>query len=94
MNGNRTFLCPNCGVLRRAVSPNFKEGTEVKSWPKHCGKAMLLLGYIASQAATQITLNQRIRWAKPGARVKVHRGKKRWKPILNERNLKDAYPLV
>jgi hypothetical protein len=54
---------------------------------------MLLLGYRASQAATSISETERVSWAALGCRIAEHRGKKRWRPILSQRELKNAYPL-
>lgn len=91
---NRTFVCSRCGQLRRAVAPDFEMGVESELWPKHCGEPMFLLGYRAAQAATQITPKQRVEWVRLGARVKEHHGQKKWKPILKEEHLKDAFPGV
>jgi hypothetical protein len=90
---NRTFLCGACGGLRRAASPDFKRAQADPAWPKHCGAAMLLLGYRASQAATTISETERVSWVTLGCRITERRGKKRWRPILSKRELKDAYPL-
>jgi len=90
---NRTFACEVCGEIRRAISPDYDEGIESKNWPKHCDNPMFLLGYRASQAATQIDKEERIKWLKLGGRVIKHPGKKKWRPVLKEEHLKDAYPL-
>jgi hypothetical protein len=89
---NRTFVCPRCGFLRRAVAPDFKVGIDSKLWPRHCDEPMFLLGYRAAQAATQITAAQRIKWLKLGARVMEHNGRRRWRAILKAEQLKGAYP--
>jgi hypothetical protein len=63
-------------------------------WLKHCDKPMFLLGKRASQAATQIEASARLAWIELGCRVSEHASGKRWRPILKEANLKDAFPLV
>jgi hypothetical protein len=60
----------------------------------HCGEPMFLLGRRAAQAATQISESQRVDWLKLGARVAEEKGKKRWRPILNDARMCKAYPLV
>jgi hypothetical protein len=60
----------------------------------HCSKPMFLLGRRASQAATQIGNSERLAWISLNCRVSEHGGGKRWRPILREANLKNAYPLV
>jgi|SoiMethySBSTD1v2_1073268.scaffolds.fasta_scaffold471513_4 hypothetical protein len=90
---NRTFLCSTCGHIQRAASPDFKRMQADPAWPKHCEAVMLLLGYRASQAATSISETERVSWAALGCRIAEHRGKKRWRPILSQRELKNAYPL-
>jgi len=89
---NRTFLCVACGHLRRAAAPDFDRGEADPGWPKHCGAAMVLLGYRASQAATTISEIERVSWAALGCRFTEHKGRKRWRPILSRRELKNAYP--
>ena len=89
---NRTFLCSRCGELRRAASPDFERGEKDPAWPKHCAAAMLLLGYRAAQAATTISESERVSWAELGCHFTEHKGRKRWRPILTRRELKDAHP--
>jgi hypothetical protein len=91
---NRSFACTCCGELKRSPAPNFEQGIESDSWPKHCNEPMFLLGYRASQAATQIDKNKRVIWLKLGGKVIQHSGKKKWRPILKQEHLKDAYPLT
>jgi hypothetical protein len=54
---------------------------------------MLILGYRQSQAATQLTAEERVRWVALGGPVAKRQGRKRWRPILSEAGLKDQYPL-
>lgn len=70
------------------------KGYELPVWIYHCGKPMFLLGRRASQAAAQIEVKDRLVWVALGCRVSEHGGAKRWRPILKEASLKDAYPLV
>lgn len=64
------------------------------AWLHHCGQPLFLLGKRASQAASQIDAADRLRWIALNCRVSEHAGGKRWRPILREDRLKDAYPLV
>lgn len=91
---NRTFACASCGQLRRAVTPDFAIGAASVRWPRHCGRPMRLLGFRAAQAAARLTPARRVQWLKLGARVRQHAGKKRWRPVLREERLTDAYPTV
>ena len=54
---------------------------------------MLVLGYRQSQAATQLTAEERVRWVALGGLIAKGQGRKRWRPILSEARLKDRYPL-
>lgn len=94
MTANRTFACTICGYLRRSASPDFDVGTDSPAWPRHCGESMQLLGYRSSQAATQLKPSERVAWLSLGARVIEGKGRKKWKPVVSETQLKDAYPLV
>jgi len=52
---------------------------------------MLLLGYRYAAAATQITATQRMAWLKLGCPVEEHGGSRRWRPILSEKALWQAW---
>ena len=67
---------------------------ELPSWLHHCEQPMFLLGKRASQAASQIDAEDRLRWVALNCRVSEHAGSRRWRPILSADKLKDAYPLV
>jgi hypothetical protein len=79
------------GHWRNLVVP---KGYELPTWLYHCDKPVFLLGKRASQAATQIEANERLTWITLGCRVSEHAGRKRWRPILKDVHLKNAYPLV
>jgi len=79
------------GHWRNWVVP---QAYEFPKWLHHCAKPMFLLGKRAAQAATQIDAAERLTWIALGARVTEHRGKKRWRPILREIDLCNAYPLI
>jgi hypothetical protein len=53
---------------------------------------MLVPGYRQSQAVTQLTTEERVRWVTLGGPVAKGQGRKRWRPILSEARLKDRYP--
>ena len=93
MVANRSMICPACGSLRRATCASLLSGYGSASWPRHCERPMLVLGYRQSQAATQLTAEQRVRWVALGGPISKGQGRKRWRPILSEARLKDRYPL-
>jgi hypothetical protein len=69
-------------------------GAGLPSWMSHCDEPMFLLGKRAAQAATQLDAQQRPGWVALGARVSEHSGRKKWRPVLTETKLADAYPLT
>lgn len=79
------------GHWRNWLAP---KGYVFPNWLSHCGAPMFLLGKRAAQAATQIGPIERLAWIALGARVTEHQGRKRWRPILKESDLRNAYPLV
>ncbi len=90
---NRTMICPACGFLRRAACESLRAGPSAPSWPRHCERSMLILGYRQSQALTQLTPERRVRWVALGGPISKGQGRKRWRPILSQARLKDRYPL-
>jgi hypothetical protein len=53
---------------------------------------MPVLGYRQSQAAIQLTDEERVRSVALGGPISKGRGRNRWRPILSEARLKDRYP--
>ena len=89
---NRSMICSACGFLRRIACASLLGGYGVPPWPVHCVKPMLVLGYRQSQAATQLTSQERVRWVALGGPVSKGRGRKRWLPIMSESRLRERYP--
>lgn len=75
----RTFICRQCGRLRRGGG-----STPAKKVPPPvcCDEAMKNLMHEQTVAATQLTLQQRVKWLNAGGGF-VHRGGKRpWKAVM------------
>jgi hypothetical protein len=64
------------------------------AWLHHCSQPLFLLGHRAAQATTQIDAVQRLIWVSLGCRVTQHAGARRWRPVLKQAGLGQAYPLV
>jgi hypothetical protein len=90
---NRTMICPAYGFMHRTTCDALLLGYPTAQWPRHCHRPMLVLGYRQSQAATQLTESERVRWGSLGGPISKWRGRKRWRPILTEARLEDRYPL-
>ncbi len=89
---NRGVICPTCGLMRRVACEHLRGAVGVSPWPIHCETAMLVMGYRQSQAATQLTADQRVLWVSLGGPIAKGRGRKRWTPILSKDRLHDRYP--
>jgi hypothetical protein len=90
--GKRGYLCTKCGKTRRAVnpdamSPNFAE------WPTCCGEAMKLMGHRQAQAASLLDAEERLEWVRRGALIMKGDGRRKWRPILSEKQIDRAYRL-
>ena len=88
----RGYVCRECGYVRRGLVPHGIV-PHSRAWPKHCARPMALMGHRQAQAAALLTPEVRLRWIALGARVKRGKGRRKWRAILPERYLKDAYPL-
>ena len=91
-NAKRGYVCRDWGYVRRGPVPH---GIDPQSpeWPKHCGRAMTLMGHRQAQAAALLSPAERLKWLALGAHIQRGKGRRKWRAILSERHLKDAYPL-
>ena len=100
---NRTYICGNCGVLRRAPVVTFttrkqsweealEEAKASSRWPKHCGQPMEPMGKVTSQGATQLSQIERVTWVRKGMYVLRQRqhGKHKWKPVTADWQIEEA----
>lgn len=89
---NRGVCCPKCGFIRRVACEHLRGAVGVSPWPTHCETAMLVMGYRQSQAATQLTAAERVKWVALGGPILKGQGRKRWIPLLNEARLSEQFP--
>ena len=89
---NRTYLCIDCGLLRRAsaVYLPMKHAQDSVRWPKHCDQPMHSLTYQQAVAATHTKQKHRVEWARQGLHILQRGGKCKWMAALNARQIADA----
>jgi hypothetical protein len=72
---NRNYACIRCGKLRRAPAAYLPDTSES---PKCCEVAMTMLSYEQTEAATQLSDQQRVEWLASGGEVARRGGKRGW----------------
>ena len=86
----RQYVCPQCAKLRRSAKVYSPERQHASCWPRCCGAPMVLLSFVQSEAATQVSAKQRIEWLKVGGYVIDRGGKHRWRPATSEYHIEEA----
>ena len=54
---------------------------------------MALMGHRQAQAAALLDAPERLKWLRLGALIMKGQGKRKWRPILSEKQKDKAYPL-
>ena len=54
---------------------------------------MALMGHRQAQAAALLDPSDRLKWLRLGALIMKGKGKRKWRPIMSEKQKDNAYPL-
>ena len=92
VSGKRGYICTRCGATRRALNPHVISAGSA-GWPRCCNASMVLMGHRQAQAAALLGKPERMKWLRLGALIMRGKGKRKWRPILSEKQKHNAYHL-
>ena len=90
--GKRGYICTHCAATRRAPNPHVIT-VDSDQWPVCCNKPMKVMGHRQAQAAALLDQPDRLKWLQLGALIMQGQGKRKWRPIMTEKQKRNAYPL-